>query len=140
VTLAAAACSGDAIDDGPSQESAGPVPAATQEETDLSGVYDTAVTLAEDSCDAIDVEDHPTTLTQDGDSLTLSHAALTFEASVDDSGAFRSGSEEVTVGADTHRLTVAGAVSDGTLHALVSAEVSGSRSCRYVVAWDGPRR
>ncbi len=118
----------------PSASSSGPAAAA------LSGVYDTRVTLTGSTCDGIEVEDAPTTVEQEGDTLTVSHAALVLTGTVGPDGAFTTAPQQVEVGPDTHALSAAGTVADGHLSAEVSAEVSGSQACRYTVSWDGDRK
>jgi hypothetical protein len=125
---------GDASGEAGATASASSSAAAAAE---LSGVYDTRVTLTESTCDGIEVADAPTTLEQDGDTLTVSHAALVLTGTVGPDGAFTTALQQVEVGPDTHALSAAGTVADGHLSAEVSAEVSGSRACRYTVSWDG---
>ena len=133
-------CGGDdaggSAGEGGTPSASSSAPAAAE----LSGVYDTRVTLTESTCDGIEVADAPTTLEQDGDTLTVSHAALVLTGTVGPDGAFTTAPQQVEVGPDTHALSAAGTVADGHLSAEISAEVSGSQACRYTVSWDGDRK
>ncbi len=141
MALSLTACGDDADNDSDRSEptvTASPAPSPAAD--DLSGVYDTEVTLAQSTCEGIEVMDNPTSVERDGDTLVLSHAALTFTGTLDPAGAFHTDTQQVEVGPDTHELTVTGSGGEGRLHALVSVEVTGGQSCRYDVAWEGSRR
>jgi len=128
------------IDERPEDDTGGPPASGPAPAPEVSGTYDTKVELIRTTCSGIQVEDRPTTLDQAGASITLTHGPLTYTGSVDDLGNFTTEPQEVEVGPDTHRLAVAGAIHDKRLVAVVTAHVSGSRPCRYSVAWKGAER
>ena len=130
-----AGCSGD-DDSGPEAESSPEPPAATS----VAGDYDTAVELLDNTCDGIEVADNETTVEQDGDSVTLIHAGLSYVGPLRDDGSFATAAVPVTVGADTHSLAVTGTFGDDGFEAQVVAAVTGGQTCGYTVAWTGTRR
>ena len=118
-------------------------PTATVEATTGAGVagdYDTSVELLDNSCEGIEVADNETTVEQDGDTVTLTHAGLSYVGPLRDDGSFATAAVQVTVGADTHALAVAGTFGDDSFEAQVVAEVTGSQTCGYTVGWTGTRR
>jgi hypothetical protein len=137
LTVLLAGCGGDEAEGGagPDASSSG----GGQVGVDASGVYDTRVTLSRSTCDGIEVRDEPTTVEQDAGVLSLTHAALVLTGTLAPDGAFTTETTEVEVGPDTHALTATGVLADGHLSAEVTADVTGSRSCRYTVTWDGVR-
>jgi hypothetical protein len=106
---------------------------------ELSGVYDTQVNLASNTCEGIEVMDNPTTVEQVDDvTFTMRHAALTFTGTLDQPGtSFSTDTQEVHVGPDTHRLAVTGVFFEGRFQAMVQADVTGSQTCTYQVSWHG---
>jgi hypothetical protein len=137
--LLLAGCSGD-DDSGPEAE---PAPGPSSESTaggTLAGDYDTAVELLDSTCDGIEVADNETTVEQDGDSVTLIHAGISYVGPLRDDGSFATAAVPVTLGADTHALAVTGTFGDDGFEAQVVAKVTGSQTCGYTVAWTGTRQ
>jgi hypothetical protein len=81
------------------------------------------------------VADNETTVEQDDDTVTLIHAGISYVGPLRDDGSFATAAAQVSVGEDTHALAVT-----GTFAAQVVAEVTGSQTCGYTVAWTGTRR
>ena len=133
--LLLAGCSGDG-DSGPEAEPS----SAPSAETTVTGDYDTTVELLDSSCDGIEVADNETTVEQDGDSVTLIHAGISYVGPLRDDGSFATAAVPVTVGADTHALAVTGTFGADGFEAQVVAAVTGSQTCGYTVAWTGTRR
>ncbi len=106
----------------------------------MSGAYDTTVELVDSTCEGIEVADNETTVEQDGGSVTLSHAGLSYVGPLGADGSFATAPEEVTVGEDTHALAVAGTFEDDGFQARVVAQVTGSQTCGYTVSWKGIRK
>lgn len=129
-----AGCSGDDDSSPEAQSSSEPSAGATVE-----GEYATAVELLDSTCEGIEVADNETTVEQDGDTVTLIHAGISYVGPLRDDGSFATAAVEVTVGADTHALALAGTFGDGSFEAQVLAAVTGSRTCDYTVAWTGAR-
>jgi hypothetical protein len=134
-------CSDDADSGSQGEPSVEPSVEASVEATSgtVSGVYDTEVRLVKNTCDGIEVMDNPTTVRQDGDSVSLTHAEVDYHGPLTDDGSFVTAPTEVTVGSDTHKLTVTGRFHDDGFEAQVQAEVTGSTTCGYTVAWTGTR-
>ncbi len=112
----------------------------TSSDAGVSGDYDTAVELLDSTCDGIEVADNVTTVEQDGDSVTLVHASISYVGPLRDDGSFATATTAVTVGADTHSLAVAGTFGGDGFEAQVTAEVTGGQTCGYTVSWGGTRR
>ena len=143
-TLGLAGCGGDDQPDADAP-SASAEPTDTAEPSDgadegVSGDYDTTVELLDSTCTGIEVADNETTVEQDGDSVTLVHAGVSYVGPLQDDGSFATGEVAVTVGADTHALAVTGTFGDDGFEAQVVAEVTGSQSCGYTVGWTGTKR
>ncbi len=137
--LLLAGCTGD-DGSGPQAEDSSEPSAESPAETTLAGDYDTAVELLDSTCDGIEVADNETTVEQDGDSVTLIHAGISYVGPLRDDGSFATAAVSVTVGADAHALAVTGTFDDGGFEAQVVATVTGSQTCGYTVAWTGTRR
>ncbi len=106
----------------------------------VTGEYDTAVELLESTCDGIQVADNATTVEQDGDSVTLIHAGISYVGPLRDDGSFATAAAQVAVGADTHALAITGTFGDDGFEAQVVAAVTGGQTCAYTVAWTGTRQ
>ena len=128
-------CSGDG-DSGSGAESSSEPSAGTT----VAGDYDTSVELLDSTCAGIEVADNETTVEQDGDSVTLIHAGLSYVGPLRDDGTFATAAVQVTVGADTHALAVTGTFGGDGFEAQVVAAVTGGQTCDYTVAWTGTRR
>jgi hypothetical protein len=85
------------------------------------------------------VADNDTTVEQDGDTITLIHAGISYVGPIRDDGSFATAAAQVTVGGDTHSLAVAGTFTDGGFEAEVLAGVTGGQTCGYTVSWTGIR-
>ena len=73
-----------------------------------TGDYDTSVELLDSTCDGIEVADSETTVEQDGDSVALIHAGISYVGPLREDGSFATAAAAVTVGADTHALAITG--------------------------------
>ncbi len=109
-------------------------------EATVAGDYDTAVELLESTCDGIEVVDNETGVEQEGDSVTLVHAGISYVGPLRDDGSFATASVPVTVGSDTHSLAVTGTFGDDGFEAQVVAAVTGSQTCGYTVGWTGTKQ
>ena len=137
--LLLAGCTGE--DD--SEPQAEPAPGPSSESSagsTVAGDYDTAVELVDSTCDGIEVADNETTVEQDGDTVTLIHAGISYVGPLREDGSFATAAAEVTVGEDTHALAVTGTFADDGFEAQVVAEVTGSQTCGYTVAWTGTKQ
>ena len=132
-----AGCGGD-DESGAIDEPTASVEASTG--ASVAGEYDTSVELLDSTCDGIEVADNETSVEQDGDSVTLIHAGISYVGPLRDDGTFATAAAQVTVGADTHALAVTGTFDDDGFEAEVVAAVTGGQTCGYTVAWTGTRR
>ena len=130
-----AGCGGD--DDSSATDE--PSVTGTPNEDTVAGSYDTKVELLDSTCEGIEVADNETTVEQDGDSVTLIHAGISYVGPLREDGSFATAQAQVTVGADTHALAIAGTFGDDGFDAQVVAEVTGSQTCGYTVSWTGTR-
>ena len=137
--LLLAGCSGDDDSGAEAEPSSAPSSESSAGAT-VSGDYDTAVELVDSTCDGIEVADNETTVEQDGDTVTLIHAGISYVGPLREDGSFATAAAEVTVGEDTHALAVTGTFADDGFEAQVVAEVTGSQTCGYTVAWTGTRQ
>ena len=140
--LLLAGCSGDDDSGAEAEPSSAPSSAPSSESSagaTVSGDYDTAVELVDSTCDGIEVADNETTVEQDGDTVTLIHAGISYVGPLREDGSFATAAAQVSVGEDTHALAVTGTFADDGFEAQVVAEVTGSQTCGYTVAWTGTR-
>jgi len=72
--------------------------------------------------------------------VLLAGAGLVLTGPVGPDGTFRTGTQRVEVGPDTHALSAVGELDGDHLSAEVSAEVTGGQTCRYTVSWEGERK
>lgn len=100
----------------------------------VGGVFDTHVTLGENTCGNVTIMDNPTTVAQTPGShaLTLTHAGITYEGTVDDDGTFEMQPEVVGL----FTITVQGQFTPQGFTASVRVAQS-APACSYVVHWDG---
>ena len=106
-----------------------------------AGEYDTAVTLVGSTCPDVTVTDHPTivALGEEDGTITMRHADVVFSATINDTGTFVGGPQEVQMGEDTHTMAIEGSFSGNALQASIHADVTGSQTCEYDVSWEGTR-
>ena len=83
--LLLAGCSGDDDSGAEAEPSSAPSQAPSSAPSSessagatVSGDYDTAVELVDSTCDGIEVADNETTVEQDGDTVTLIHAGISY--------------------------------------------------------------
>jgi hypothetical protein len=102
----------------------------------VGGEYGTHVTLGENTCGNVTVMDNPTTVVQTPAShaLTLTHANITYQGTVDDDGTFEM--QPRVVGGFT--ITITGQFDPEGFTATVRVEQA-SPACFYIVNWNGFR-
>jgi hypothetical protein len=108
----------------------------------IAGTYQTAVSLQSSTCTGITVQNNPTTIvhSEGAPSFTLEHAGQTYSGALDIANStFTTAAKAITVGTATHTLTIVGVFTNAGFTADVTAVVSGSASCQYVVHWQGTR-
>lgn len=107
----------------------------------IAGTYQTAVTLTSSTCTGITVQNNPTTIahTSGATTFTLTHAGQTYNGTLGMNDAFTTAAKPIAVGTTTHTLTISGSFTSGGFVADVTAVVTGSASCQYVVHWQGTR-
>lgn len=108
----------------------------------LAGTYQTAVTLASNSCSGITVQNNPTTVAHavGATTFTMSHANQSYSGTLGANNAFTTSPNAIPVGATTHTLTIAGQFTTNAFTADVTANVTGGgAACQYVVHWIGTK-
>ena len=109
----------------------------------VGGQYSTSVSLQQSTCQGIQVMDNPTNVAHvpGASALTLTHAGIDYPGTVANDGSFTTTAVPVTVGSDTHTLTIVGHFSATGFEATVSAAVTRTASpvCDYVVGWVGTK-
>jgi len=107
---------------------------------DVSGIYDTKVSLLESTC-PFEVQSNPTEVAQYGDStiITLRHAGTTYQGTLAADSSFRTQTKALDFNGTRYEITITGRFTGRALTARVTLRY-GDPVCRAVVAWDGPRR
>ncbi|MDQ1687674.1 MAG: hypothetical protein QOK42_649 [Frankiaceae bacterium] len=107
----------------------------------VAGSYETAVTLAGNTCKGITVQPNVTTVTHEpgSSSMTMTHAGQTYTGTVTRTGRFTTQPKPVDAGGgNVHTLGIAGGFSFTGFQARVSAVVT-PENCRYTVIWVGTK-
>lgn len=110
----------------------------------VGGQYATAVTLENNSCPAITVQNNPTTVahTAGATALTITHAGNSYTGTVQPSGSFSTTPKAVGTG-EVHTLTIAGQFSTTGFDAIAAVDVqrtSAPLTCHYDVHWIGTKQ
>ena len=111
---------------------------------DFGGNYTTIVSLAENSCGAITVQNNPTVVTHDTDSgaITLTHAGVVYTGRVIVSdSSFTTVARQVNVGDGyMYRIEIAGRFRANAFDASATVDrTKQGEACRFVVHWAGTR-
>lgn len=109
-----------------------------------AGDYDTAVTLLENSCGAITIQQNHTIVahTAGASTLTLTHAGNTYSGTVQTGGAFSTTPRVLGPAGNTSTVTISGTFAGNTLDAQVTVDVvqpAQPTTCQYKVRWMGNR-
>lgn len=72
-------------------------------------------------------------------SFTLTHVGQAYTGTLATDLGFTTAAKAIPFGPTTHTLTITGRFTTGAFTADVTAVVSGSTSCQYVVHWVGTR-
>jgi hypothetical protein len=101
------------------------------------------VSLAQNSCGTITVQNNPTTVTHDAatGAVTFTHAGTTYSGSVGSDGAFTTVPREVNVGDGyLYTIALAGSFRTNGFDADATVDRTGQgAACRFVVRWVGTR-
>ena len=108
----------------------------------VGGAYATDVALVpgQNTCGNVTVQDNPTTVVQAPGShdLTLTHAEITYEGTVDDDGHFSTTPESVSSGGSQFTITIEGQFSGQGFTAIVRVDQTApAPACFYLVDWVG---
>lgn len=118
----------------------GPDPAASG----FAGTYATRVTLAENGCGPVIVQDNPTIVTyqEATRAVTFSHAGTTYAGTVAADSTFTTTPRVVDVGDGyAYTIAIAGRFGPGSFDADATVDrASASSACRYVVHWAATRQ
>ncbi len=101
---------------------------------DLSGTYNTDVTLLSSTC-AFTVQDNPTTVRVNSTAITLTHAGNSYSGIIEPDSSFAT--QEKVVGGIYH-IAIAGDFTAAGIDAQVTVNWSNT-PCNAVVRWVGPR-
>jgi hypothetical protein len=101
----------------------------------VGGAYATDVTLGENTCGNVTVMDNPTTVAQTpgAHDLTLTHAGITYEGTVEDDGSLVTQPESV---GGQFVITITGQFTPQGFTASVRVEQT-APACFYIVDWNG---
>ena len=107
----------------------------------INGTYATAVTLGQNSCTGVIVQNNPTIVTTtSATSFTLTHAGQTYAGTLAANNSFLTTPKMITAGGSTFTITIAGQFRsngfDAAAHVVQSA--SGT-TCEYTVNWVGTK-
>lgn len=109
-----------------------------------AGTYATAVTLTQNACGQVNVQNNPTTVTHNATSgaITMAHAGQTYAGTVAGNGSFTTTPKVVDV-SDGFLYTIALAGQFGTgsfaADATVDRSSQASGTCRFTVHWVATR-
>ena len=107
----------------------------------FSGLYATTVTLGQNSCGAVTVQNNNTNVVHNSltGAVTLTHAGQTYSGTVASNGSFTTTPKAVNVGDGfNYSITIAGQFVGNTLTADVTVDRTGQGSaCQYIVHWTG---
>lgn len=111
----------------------------------VAGNYDTAVTLAENSCGEVTVAAMPTQVEHEPGtpSLFLTHAGNRFSGTLQSDATFSTDPLVLHGGSDTYTVTVQGQFALTGFEAQTTVAVQQTRapqSCQYTVAWVGTKQ
>jgi hypothetical protein len=111
---------------------------------DFGGNYSTVVSLAENTCGTITVQNNPTVVTYDADSgaVTLAHAGVVYTGHVTATdSAFTTVPRQVNVGDGfTYTIAIAGRFMENAFDANASVDrTRQGNACRFLVHWAGTR-
>lgn len=107
---------------------------------DVSGTYDTRVTLLRSTCQ-MEVESNPTDVTEYSDSttITLRHAGTTYQGRLEADSSFRTQPKMLDFNGVRYDISIVGRFTPAGLSAEVTLRY-GDPACTAVVQWEGPRR
>lgn len=121
-----------------------PVPVPPPPTSAYAGTYATRVTLVQNACGSVIVQDNPTVVTHQSasGSVTFSHAGQTYAGTVTSTGSFTTTPKVVDV-SDGFLYTISLTGQFGTsafeADATVDRASTASGTCRFVVHWAGTR-
>lgn len=124
----AAACSSDTDNTDPDLISVG-------------GTYQTAVTMVENDCPGQTIQQHPTTVSHEPGSTTVSltHAGSTYTGTLDADGSFTTPPVTQVFDGIAYELSIAGQFSETAIDALVHVEANRQPPCAFTARWAGPK-
>jgi hypothetical protein len=118
-------------------------PAEPPSSTGFAGTYATHVTLKEDACGAITVQDNATTVTyaEATRAVTFTHAGTTYSGSVAADSTFTTEPRSVSVGDGySYEIALAGRFGNASFEADATVDRTGmGDACRFVVHWAGSK-
>jgi hypothetical protein len=110
----------------------------------VGGTYTTAVTLGQNSCGSVTVQPLGTTVEHEAGatSFTLTHGPVTYQGTLEASGAFTTAPRTVSGGGGVSTLRIVGRFTTTGFTATVTVDVDRpdpQPSCQYIVEWVGTK-
>jgi hypothetical protein len=108
----------------------------------VGGAYDTHVSLGQNTCGSVTVQDNPTTVVQTPGShtLTLTHAGITYDGTVQDDGTFTTQPKSVSAGGSQFTISIQGQFSPQGFTATVRVDQTAPTTCFYLVDWNAVKQ
>jgi sugar lactone lactonase YvrE len=111
----------------------------------VGGSYPTAASLipGRNTCGSVTVQDNLTTVTHTPGAHTLSmtHAGISYDGTVDDSGNFLTSPRALTAGGAQYTITIDGAFTASAMSATVTLDVrQNNTTCSYAVRWQATKQ
>jgi len=108
----------------------------------VAGAYDTHVSLGQNTCGTVTVQDNPTTVVQTPGShtLTLTHAGITYDGTVQDDGTFITQPKSVSAGAAQLTISIQGQFGPQGFQATVRVDQTAPTICFYIVDWNAVKQ
>ena len=109
----------------------------------VAGTYDTHVSLGQNTCGSVTVQDNPTTVVQTPGShaMTLTHANITYDGTVNDDGTFTTQPKSVSAGGAQLTISIQGQFGPQGFTATVRVDQTApAPACFYLVDWNAVKQ
>ena len=123
-------------------EDPGPAPGPDPDPViSVGGTYQTAVTMVENDCPGQTVQTHPTVVShQPGStSLSLRHAGSTYSGTLAADGSFTTPPVTQVFDGISYVLSIAGQFTETAIDALVHVDAGRQPPCSFTARWAGPK-
>jgi hypothetical protein len=108
----------------------------------VGGAYDTHVSLGQNTCGNVTVQDNPTTVVQTAGAhaLTLTHANITYDGTVQDDGTFTTQPKSISAGGAQLTISIQGQFGPQGFTATVRVDQTAPTTCFYLVDWNAVKQ